>query len=520
MRARAYMPSGHGELVTEPPLNEWADLARRNADAAEGWEFEVAGVPVGEVRAQARKTLLETGATATTRMGLTASPPGPGPVIVTGHQPDLYHAGIWIKDFLVQRIARETDGTGVDVVVDSDSFDWVGMTAPCLDPGISRCRQYLAIGGRDTCYACTPVPSPEHLEDFCNSTSAVLESLPAPAIGRHFAAFCDALRAAAPHSRSLSELVTGARRRFEGDATGYLELPVTEAAQTEPFRRFAVDVLLDAERFALAYNAELAEYRALNRIRSQAQPFPDLEIAESRVEVPFWLLGDNGRVAAYVRSVAAGVELHGENGSVALLPHDADAAVAALGTSGVALVPRAVMLTLFMRTFLADLFIHGIGGDRYDRITDALAERWWGVTLPPFAVASLTMYLPLGAVAVSDEDIAAIDRRLHRLAHNPDEVLGEIAFDSMAEQRSAVALAEEKRSLVAAISEPGADRKELGARIRAVNDQLATLVEPLVETLTARRDALERQRRDAEVLTDRTYPFCLWSPAEVADKVL
>jgi hypothetical protein len=514
------MPSGHGELVTEPPLDEWANLARHNATAADAWEFEVAGVPVRELRVQARRTLLETAAAATARMGLDAATPGPGPIIMTGHQPDLYHAGIWIKDFLVQRVAEETGGTGVDVVVDTDSFDWVGMTAPCLDPGISRCRQYLAIGGRDSCYACTPVPSPEHLEDFCSSTAAVLESLPAPAIGHHFATFCNALRQSVPHSRTLSEFVTGARRRFEGDATSYLELPVTEAARTYPFRRFAVDILLGAERFARAHNDELAEYRALNRIRSEAQPFPDLETAHSRIEVPFWILGERGRVAAYTRSTAAGVELHDVHGPVTLLPHDADAAVAALEASGVALVPRALTLTLFVRTFLADLFIHGIGGDRYDRITDALAERLWGVRLPPFVVASLTMYLPLGAAAVSDEDLSAIDRRLHRLAHNPDEVLGEMAFDSISEQRAAVALAEEKRALVAAISKPGADRKELGARIRSVNEQLSALVEPLVESLTSRREALERQRRDAEVLTDRTYPFCLWSPAEVADKVL
>lgn len=522
MRARADMPSGHGELVARPPIAEWAELARSNARMADAWRFHVGGQPVGTVREAARRTLLETASSLTARWGIDAAPlsSDPGPIVVTGHQPDLYHSGVWIKDFLLQRIAQETGGTGVDIVVDTDAFDWVGIKAPCLDPAVARCRQYLAVGTRDSCYACTPVPSSEHIEDFCASASSMLSTLPAPAIARHFSDFCDALRTAAPVSRSLSELITGARRRFEGSITDYLELPVTAAAATGPFRRFALDILLDAERFAVCHNTELDAYRSLNRIRSAAQPFPDLEIMQRRVEVPFWLIGSEGRFPVRVEDTGAGVELLGPEGLLVLLPYEVEDAIIALESSGVTLAPRAVTLTLFFRTFLADLFIHGIGGDRYDRITDGLAERWWGITLPPYAVASLTMYLPLGAVMVTDEDIAIIDRRLQRLEHNPDEALGEVTFDTVGERRSALALAEEKQALVAEISTPGADRKSLGARIREVNNELASLVEPLAAELRERRQRFVSQQRDAEIVTDRTYPFCLWSPAEVADKVL
>ncbi len=514
------MPSGHGELVVRPPLDEWAELARANERALAEWDFRIAGVAAGNLRARARRELLECAARSTDRMGLAARPPGAGPLIVTGHQPDLFHAGVWVKDFLVERLARETGGTGLDIVVDTDGFDGVGMTAPCLVPGVTRWRQYLAEGRSDSCYACTPVPSAARIEDFCSATAAVLETLPTPAIGRHFAAFCEAMRASVPHSRSLAELVTGARRRFEGNLTGYLELPVTALSATDSFRSYAVDILLDAERFAGAYNAELAEYRTLHRVRSAAQPFPDLEVAGGRVEVPFWVLEAQSRRPVFVEKTGEEVTLRSNGGTVTKLPPTPAEAAAALAASGALLVPRAVTLTLFVRAFVADLFIHGVGGDRYDRITDALAERWWGVTLPPHSVASLTMYLPLGAVAVRKEDLAEMDRQLHRVAHNPDEMLGELEFASSEERREALALAEEKRALVEAISATGADRKALGLRIRAVNEQLGALVEPLAIELRARRAALERQVGEAQVLTDRTYPFCLWSPAEIAATVL
>jgi hypothetical protein len=524
MRARADMPSGHGELTALPPVAEWAELARSNARLADSWQFEVGGRPAGALRAEARRTLLQTASRTTSELGIDAAPvpDDPGPIVVTGHQPDLYHAGVWAKNFLLQRVVRETGGTGVDIVVDSDAFDRVGVTAPCLDPAVKRCLQYLAVGTADSCFACTPVPSADHIEAFCEATASTLAALPAPAIGSHFSRFCDALRAAVPMSGSLADLMVGARRRYEGEITDYLELPVTAAASTRPYLRFAVDVLLDARRFAECYNSELDTYRSLNRVRSVAHPFPNLEIGQDRVEVPFWLLSADGRYPATIEDTGAGVELLGKDvsdGPALLLPHDVEGAIAVLEASGVTLAPRAVTLTLFFRTFLADLFIHGIGGDRYDRVTDGIAQRWWGITLPPYAVASLTMYLPLGAAVVSDEDVAKLDRRLHRLAHNPDEMLGDVTFDSVQERNRALALAEEKRILVADISAEGADRKVLGARIREVNDEMATLIEPLVAEVRARRERLLSQQRDSEVLTDRTYAFCLWSPAEVADKV-
>ncbi|MDY0088690.1 MAG: hypothetical protein RBS78_09125, partial [Coriobacteriia bacterium] len=475
MRARADMPSGHGELVLQPPdLDEWAELAVRNSALAETWEFEVGNVPARTLRAHARAVLSETARDATDRLGLPVAGPSAGPVIVTGHQPEIYHAGVWVKDFALQHVATCLGGTGIDLVVDSDVFEEVGLTAPCLGRGerLTRCRHLLVLNTSGACFACTPVPSPGDIDDFCTSTVAALATLHAPAIGTHFHRFCDALRMSAEHSTNLAELITGARRRFEGDLTDYLELPVTELSLTEPFRRFATDILLDAKRFADAYNSELAEYRALSNLRSSAQPFPDLKVTQDAIEIPFWVLGPEGRAPAFVVPTDNSIELRWARERL-VLPQDTDGALAVLGEAEAMVVPRAVTLTLFARAFLADLFIHGIGGDRYDRVTEGVARRWWGIDLPPFAVASLTMYLPLGAAPVNEEDIAQIEQRLHRLVHNPDESLGEVVFESAEERRAARMLVEEKRALVDAISRPGADRSTLGLRIKGLNRELA-----------------------------------------------
>jgi hypothetical protein len=173
---------------------------------------------------------------------------------------------------------------------------------------------------------------------------------------------------------------------------------------------------------------------------------------------------------------------------------------------------------MYTRLLVADLFIHGVGGGRYDQVTDDVFRRWLGIEPPPFVTASLTMYLPLGARVVRDEEIDAIAMALNRLKHNPDQMLDEVEFETAADHAKAVSLAQEKARLVGEIAAPGADKKALGQRIREVNEALAALLEPSERALQAESDELGRMREAAEILTDRTYPFCFWSPLEVADK--
>ena len=523
VHAKPALPAGHGEVLTRPDFEDWAALARANHSAAQSWAFSVAGVPAQQLRQQARREALEAAAEFSAKLGVSVAAAGSPDdlIIATGHQPELYHPGVWIKDFLLQRVAREVSATAIDFVVDSDNFQVLGVSSPCMIPGVKRCQQYLAIGSQNGWYAGSPVPSDRDVHDFCAAVDQMLSSLPTPAVRRHFATFCAELQALRPHATNLAELITMARRRYEESAgSDYLELPVTRVARMGAFRTFVVDLAQNATRFADAYNAELAEYRAVNKTRSAAQPFPDLAVTDGFVELPLWLLGEGGRTSVLASSAPGGItRLVGADGTViADLPADPRAALEALETSGMLIAPKALALTTYVRLFACDLFIHGVGGGRYDRITDGVCRRYYVVEPPQFVVASITMYLPLGAHIVTDEEVSAARARLNRLSHNPDALLGEVEFDSEDERVRAVALAAEKTELVLAIASPDADKKAVGIRIRDVNVALAALLEPLREGMEADLAGLEAQLAASEILTDRTYPFCFWSPLEVADK--
>ncbi len=524
VHVRVTSPTGHGELLTQPPYEDWRSLLEANRTAVAGWHFKVGGVQVGDLRISARRGALTRAQAFSARLGVrvrSAGRPEDG-IVATGHQPDLYHPGVWVKDFLVQRFSDEEGATAVDVVVDTDGFEVLGVSSPCMMPGVARCRQYLALSTSGSCYACVPPPDPKAIEDFSRATLTMLESLPAPSIPRHFRRFVACLEAAAVDARNLAELITFARRRYEVTAgTDYLELPVTEMVHDEAFLRFAAHIALDARAFALAHNAELSSYRAATGTRSGAQPFPDLGASDEATELPFWWVTSKGRSALWAVEQDDVVALLADGAQVARLQREPDAAVSSLKAASVkgTLAPRAVTLTMYVRMLCCDLFVHGVGGGRYDRVTDALIERYFGVKAPAFVVASMTLYLPLGARVVSDEEVAAAVERLNRFEHNPDELLSSAEFDDRVEQERAMSLVAEKAALKQAIAHPQADKKALGARIRAVNTELADLLSPIRVKLAAELDRLRAEKAAADILTDRTYPFCFWDPIEVADKV-
>jgi hypothetical protein len=521
VRTRASLPAGHGELTTRPALDTWPALLDANRAARAGWEFKVAGMAALELAAMARGEVLERATGFSARLGVPVRAAGgvDEPIVATGHQPELYHPGVWVKDFLLDRVAGEVGASAIDFVVDTDGFDSLGVSSPCLTPCVDRCSQYLAVGGAERTYASAKVPEADEIDRFSAAVVDAVSSLPAPAIRVHFERFARLLRESASDARDLAELVTFARRRYEASAkTGYLELPVSSMARSEAFTRFLVDIALDADRFAEVYNSELREYRELTATRSAAQPFPDLAREDGRIELPFWVMTPAARRPLFAQGAAGEVRLYAGDELVASLPAEADEAVRSLEASEVDFAPKALALTMFVRMFACDLFIHGVGGGRYDQVTDGVVRRYYGVEPPQFVVASLTMFLPLGAHAVTPEEISAAKERLNKLEHNPDVLVGEIVFDDADERLHATRLAAEKRELVGRIGVHGADKKALGARIREVNSELAEVLAPVREELEAELASLTRQAQANDILTDRTYPFCFWDPREIQDK--
>ncbi len=77
---------------------------------------------------------------------------------------------------------------------------------------------------------------------------------------------------------------------------------------------------------------------------------------------------------------------------------------------------------------LADGFSHGIGGAKYDEVTDAILERWLGIKPPGFIVVTATLHLPLPTFPTSPLDLHKTEQMLRDLHWNPQRHLSDDAL--------------------------------------------------------------------------------------------
>src|SRR5262249_57616239 len=86
---------------------------------------------------------------------------------------------------------------------------------------------------------------------------------------------------------------------------------------------------------------------------------------------------------------------------------------------------RALTTTLFARLFLAEAFIHGIGGAKYDELTDELLARFYPLDPPCFFVVSATLLLPFPRTNVTAEQHRRLARARRDVWWNPQRPLAE-----------------------------------------------------------------------------------------------
>jgi hypothetical protein len=184
-----------------------------------------------------------------------------------------------------------------------------------------------------------------------------------------------------------------------------------------------------------------------------------------------------------------------------------------LSRRGVRIRTRALTTTLFARLCLADLFIHGIGGAKYDDITDRLFEQFFHVTAPRFATVSATFHLPLGGSSLmSRPEEPRLRQQLRDLRYNPDRHLKAAPGSTEAE------LIEEKQTLLSLLGNRRPTVLET-RRLKEINAALAPSTRFVEQQLQSERDAMRRQRAEDAIRHDREFAWCLHPQGELPQKL-
>ncbi|HEY0007407.1 MAG TPA: hypothetical protein VGB55_01680 [Tepidisphaeraceae bacterium] len=339
-------------------------------------------------------------------------------LIATGHQVEMYHPGVWVKNVLIDAVAQKAGGRAIHFAVDTDTpkhlqLRWPGGAVLMSDDAAIVDGAWSALVRR---------PSANHLNKIKTlfdqeSTSWHFR----PLLADHWHAL-DAKSDATDDSlvQSVLNLANSIDDNL-GLRVGR-DLLSKRIAET-PFLAFAHHLAADAARVAEHYNRALADYRTAEGITTAARPMPDLMLKPQRVELPFWLddLQTQERIRAVVIKTPDGWWLDAEEPFLFDPKRSAAAAAASLlkylSEQNLRLAPRALTLTMYFRLLVVDQFIHGIGGGRYDQVTDRLIETYWGIAAPAFSVSTLTLRFP-GANPPDSACVPCLMNQGHRLKHN------------------------------------------------------------------------------------------------------
>ena len=314
-------------------------------------------------------------------------------------------------------------------------------------------------------------------------------------------------------SSRLCDCLAAARASVErSHGLQNLEVPMSRVCSTLPFCRFAALLLADLPNFREYYNLAVREYRRQHHLKSTTHPVPELEATDDWCEAPFWIwrAGAHRRERPFARQVGTNVELRDSREVIARLPltldRPLDAAASMLADfarQGIRFRTRALTTTLFARVFLADLFIHGIGGAKYDAMTDGICEQFLGLEALRFATVSATVKLPLApAFPITDGDLRTAQQQLRDLRFNPDRHVPETSLQSSGR------LIEEKTRLIAAIT----SRHPTAAEHRRITEINAELFDRLVDvehTLQADLRQIRRRLQANSILQNREFSWCL-----------
>ncbi len=341
------------------------------------------------------------------------------PIVATGHQIELYHPGVWVKNALLDALQESHGVRSLHIAVDTDTpkhlqLRWPGGAIDVSDDLLLKTGEWSGQVAQ---------PTPAHLQKMIRRFHEAAQGWSfEPSIEPFF----EAMRQHAMHPLELPAALLQASQALDHDLGLHYEAMILSPMLLSPgYLALAHQIGADIERFSRVYNESLAAYRAAEGISSPTRPMPDLRIMEDAIELPFWfdnvVTGDRSR-ATVARDDAGKWNLLTDDAAFTFDPRKpANEAVADLqrfcAGKGIRLAPRALTLTIFFRLLLVDQFVHGIGGGRYDQVTDRLIEHYFGLQAPAFSVTTGTMYFP-DARRSTEACVSCMVTEGHRLRHS------------------------------------------------------------------------------------------------------
>lgn len=544
---------GDNEIVFSPDPSQIHALIKENQKRVKKYKFSIFGKNFISLREAYRQYLIKNARIFTDRLDANIDQKvrkeysHASYLIITGHQPEFYHPGVWIKNlFLSELIKQDKTGQylGINLNLDNDIVNPIQLYCPSVNEADNKKNSgyllhkiNLLSKHQNIPLQEMEIPSKQEISQFLLGVNSKINQIPDLKIYKRFQRFTDNLWKAYQLCQDDSKMnqlgifMIACRRYFESPLKpAYEEIPHSFLANYNAFLLFFLEIASNIRSFALIYNQKLAQYRISHKIKNKENPMTDLLIEQNRVEAPFWIWQNGkkmGREKVFLSNENDGrlyldLTLHRK---ILLISNEKeDKSLILQNLKGIMnqnrfiISPRALILTLFQRLFGADLFIHGIGGSKYDLITDGLIQEYFKVEPPGYFSVSATIPLDFPHQVKNQNDLllSALRKKQRQLIFNPEKVIGEAALSIKKEQEAHV-LINEKMKVIQEINKANSgDKYYLSQKIKTLNQKINEILSPYETYLTGKIAETEKKEKQEKILRFREYPYCFYNGEKIA----
>ncbi len=501
VRMRA--PETNGSTFHHPAATSIGTTWTRNLQATDAW-LGLTSVDFRTLRELGRSELLLAARQFTsTQICANINPAYPNRIILAGHQPTLFHPGVWYKNFVLSNLGQRFDCHAVNLIIDNDVCESSSVRVP-----VQADEQWqlidMAYDDQDSIvpFEERNLVSSRTFDTFATRLSTALQPLiPDPLINRLWPLVAKDSTTGNPHLA-----VARGRHALEHQhGLKTLEIPISQITKFRSFAWFFREIIARLDEFIEIHNRLLLQYRQVNRIRSRVHPVPSLARDDDWLETPFWIWQRKQPVrhSLFCRPTESGWCLSDRQEWQTTIPDSQfSQTFRALQQGDVRIRPRALMTTLFSRLLLSDLFIHGIGGARYDQLTNELARQFLGVTLPSYLTVTATMKISRDQDSQLESQWKLTEEQLREMKFHPEK------FTDPGDQQAASWIARKQQWTGRPL--PPTGRKQQHQEIERCNRQLHTLIQARKLQLLEQRELLAAQRTTNRILSSREFSICLY----------
>lgn len=542
MERRSFKVPQNKKIFFSPSADKIGSLLEENKKTFGQYSFKILNRPFKEIRENCRKGVVGEALKFSKKFDPNIEEKINSTyqyIIQSGHQPVFFHPGIWIKNIFLNELLKSLlpdKCLGLNIILDNDICKDLNFSLPTLSStGNLTLEKVNFLSSSFTSnlpFEEYPCPSLELITKFSRNIIHRLKSLESENknILNNFKNYTRCMENSSCFcsrnykKANLGEFLGLARRLYEQEIEpAYLEIPFSQICNSDEFLSFFLEITKNIEFFSKIYNNKLDEYRKLFKIRNRAHPSPNLIIKENLIEVPFWIWkeGDQRKNIFILREKEKNYLYNNSCGKIFFIEKDGVKSLLSLKTllkeRGLKIRPKALLLTLYNRLFISDLFIHGLGGAKYDLVTDEIIREFFKVEPPHFLVISCTLYPNFkSSPRASVFKISALKKKIRDLEFNPERCVDELSLTKK-ERNQIRELVAKKTELIKKIKKTFSpiEKRKNSEEIKTINNFIAENLGPLKCELAKKMEEEEEKMKQSKVYTFREFPYCFFSAKEL-----